>query len=200
MYEIVEQLKELRKRLEFRKGQEAQVRTQLEEAERTIDESRKTQNLKREAVVLVESAGRTARDTVSNRLAEVVSFALQSIFGSDYRLDVFNTLKRNAVWTDFAVGGGGSNSTLHPDPPLDTRGGGVVDVVSLALRSVFLELYAPKIDGPLILDEPTKHLSKRYSGRAAELLRALAERTGRQIILVTHDPELAKEAATRRTI
>lgn len=200
MFETIEQLKELRKRLEFRKGQEAQVRNRRDETERAVEESRKLQNLKREAVVLVESAGRTARDTVSNRLAEVVTFALQSVFGSDYRLDVFNTLKRNAVWTDFAVGGGGSNSTVQPDPPLDTRGGGVVDVVSLALRSVFLELFSPRIDGPLILDEPTKHLSKRFSGRAAELLRALSERTGRQIILVTHDSELAKEATTRRTI
>jgi DNA repair exonuclease SbcCD ATPase subunit len=81
--------------------------------------------------------------------------------------------------------------------PLGSRGGGVVDIVSLALRIVILELYTPRIDGPLMLDEPTKQLSKEFSDRAAELLRAISERTGRQIILVTHDPVLAKEAEMR---
>lgn len=197
MREIVQQLKELRRRHDFRRGQEANVRERLVTVEGTIEENRKLQNLKREAVVLVESGGRTARESVSTRLAEVVSFALQSIFGDDYKFEVMNTLKRNAVWTDFVVGSANYN---FPDAPLDSRGGGVVDVVSMALRSVFLELYAPRIDGPLILDEPTRHLSKRYSGRAAELLKALSERTGRQIILVTHDDELAKEAGTRKAI
>ena len=43
-----------------------------------------------------------------------------------------------------------------------SRGGGVVDIISLALRIAFLQIHKPRIEGPLILDEPAKHLSEEY--------------------------------------
>ena len=196
MREIKKSLEHLRQQYDFRRGQRDAVVKRLEFVERRLEQNRNLKNLKREAVVLIEAAGQTARESITARIASVVTFALQSVFGDDYRFEVTNTLKRNAVWTDFVVASKG----FAADSPIDSRGGGVVDVVSLALRAVLLELFAPRIDGPLILDEPTKHLSTEYSGRMAELLGAISERMGRQVILVTHDEELAKEAETRFTV
>jgi DNA repair exonuclease SbcCD ATPase subunit len=45
-----------------------------------------------------------------------------------------------------------------------------------------------------VLDEPGKHLSEGYSRAFGELLKTVAEETGRQIIVVTHDPRLAEAA------
>lgn len=196
MNEIKRSLAHLRSQYDHRRGQRDAVVRRLEFIEKRLKENRNLKNLKREAVVLVEAAGQGARETITEQISNVVTFALQSVFGDDYRFHVKNTLKRNAVWSDFAVG----SEQYEASSPIDSRGGGVVDVVSLALRSVLLELFTPRIDGPLILDEPTKHLSTEYAGRMAELLGAIATRMQRQVILVTHDSELAKEAETRFTV
>lgn len=76
--------------------------------------------------------------------------------------------------------------------PLDDMGGGIVDVISFCLRLVMLELL--HLEGPLFLDEPFKHLSSYYRERAALFLREYAETSGRQILLVTHSPEMEQAA------
>ena len=155
------------------------------------------QIVSKEAILLLEHAGQGAREFITKRFNDIVTFALQSVFGDDYRFETTLDIKRNAVWADFRVVSSGYSEAADP---LMSRGGGVVDIVSLALRIVLLELYTPRISGPLLLDEPTKQLSKEFSGRAAELLTAISERTGRQIILVTHDQVLAKESETRHEL
>jgi DNA repair exonuclease SbcCD ATPase subunit len=189
-------LEHLKSQYDHRRGQRDALLSRLEFVKARLEENRNLKNLKREAVVLIEAAGQSARESITERISAVVTFALQSVFGDDYRFVVKNTLKRNAVWTDFAVG----SKLYEASSPIESRGGGVVDVVSLALRAVLLELFTPAIAGPLILDEPTKHLSKEYGGRMAELLGAITSRMQRQVILVTHDAELAKEAETRFTV
>ena len=70
-------------------------------------------------------------------------------------------------------------------------GGGVVDTVSIALRIAFLLKYSPPIQGPIILDEPAKHLSDEYVFNIAEFLKQVCKEFNRQIILVTHNQHLS---------
>ena len=72
-----------------------------------------------------------------------------------------------------------------------SRGGGVVDIVSLALRIAILQTHKPKIQGPLILDEPAKHVSDEYIFNVADFLKQTSELFNRQIIMVTHNNHLA---------
>jgi DNA repair ATPase RecN len=54
-----------------------------------------------------------------------------------------------------------------------------------------LELARPKVKGPVVLDECGKHVSKEFSGNMAYFLKQYAAKTGRQVLLVTHNEELA---------
>ena len=81
-------------------------------------------------------------------------------------------------------------SIIKTKPEL-SRGGGVVDIISLALRIAFLEIYKPKIEGPLILDEPAKHVSEEYIFNVADFLKKTSELFNRQIIMVTHNNHLS---------
>jgi len=54
-----------------------------------------------------------------------------------------------------------------------------------------MELARPKVTGPVVLDEPGKMVSKEYAANMAYFLKEYAAKTGRQIILVTHNEELA---------
>jgi DNA repair exonuclease SbcCD ATPase subunit len=66
-----------------------------------------------------------------------------------------------------------------------------VDIISLALRVAMLESVYPPIDGPLMLDEPAKHVSEEYTQGVGEFIEKIEEAFGRQIILITHNQDLA---------
>ena len=67
--------------------------------------------------------------------------------------------------------------------------GGVVDVLSLALRMAFWSL--DKTKRPLLLlDEPLKHLSEDLQSRASDMLQMLSSKLGIQILMVTHEKAL----------
>jgi len=191
---VINAVRALRDRHNTRLGRKEEIEARLTRLKADRESVKIAQELDKETILLMEYAGQAARELVTKRFNAVVSFALQSVFGEDYTFDTELTVKRNAVSAEFRVM---DSKYSEPANPLDSRGGGVVDVISLALRVVMLELFSPRIDGPLVLDEPTRHLSDEYSGRAAELLNAISTRTGRQIVLVTHDDILAKEAEHR---
>lgn len=76
--------------------------------------------------------------------------------------------------------------------PLKANGGGVLDVISFALRLATIALRVPQPAKVLILDEPFRCISREHTGRVAALLEALAEEYGFQFIMVTHNRELAR--------
>jgi len=51
-----------------------------------------------------------------------------------------------------------------------------------------------KVEGPLILDEPFKHISEHYIDRVAEFLKQVSSAFGRQIIMITHNRHLIEVA------
>lgn len=68
----------------------------------------------------------------------------------------------------------------------------MVDIVSLALRIALMESGRHKIDGPLMLDEPGKHVSEEYGMMLAQFLKGVTQKTKRQVLLVTHNNYLAE--------
>ena len=78
--------------------------------------------------------------------------------------------------------------------PQEARGGGIVDIISLALRVAMLQCGPGKIEGPLLLDEPAKHVSEEYITQVGEFLRQVSKSFNRQVIIVTHDRHLSEIA------
>lgn len=134
-------------------------------------------------------AAEAAREQAQEYVEELVTNALQSVFGPGISFQVQVEEKRERSEAEFLVttdyGGGFSVSNR----PQDSRGGGVVDVVSLGLRTALLG--ATGMDGILVFDEPAKHVSDQYSTPAAELLASIAREMGRQVLMVTHNSHLA---------
>ena len=58
-----------------------------------------------------------------------------------------------------------------------------------------LETYVPRIDGPLLLDEPAKHVSEENISAVGSFLEQTSEVFERQVIMVTHSAHLAARAA-----
>lgn len=85
--------------------------------------------------------------------------------------------------------------------PQDSRGGGIVDIVSIALRIAMIQLHNdPPINGPIILDEPGKHVSAAFSIKLAEFLKFISVQFNKQIIFVTHNEDLRAIADKTYTV
>jgi DNA repair exonuclease SbcCD ATPase subunit len=76
-------------------------------------------------------------------------------------------------------------------------GGGVVDVCSFGLRLAALMLRTPAPRKLLLLDEPFKFVSEEYRPYIVDMIKAVADQMGVQIVLITHIPELMVLAHAR---
>lgn len=173
--------------LELLQGQLATRQTELTEAQEDIQIWQLTQ-------ALLAKSAEYARAQLVARIEETVTAALRAVFVDDnlnFKV-VMGTLggQPSASWSVVSRYG----DKVVAASPEDARGGGIVDVVSLALRLSLLELARPPVQGPVVLDEPGKMLSREYLPNLAEFLKKYAEATGRQIVLVTHWEQLAEAA------
>jgi DNA repair exonuclease SbcCD ATPase subunit len=184
-------LKVLERDIATQEGKTDILYRQNEDYEGRLKQYEKDTELFRKAIELVGMAGTTARESLKIGFEGIVTHALRSIVGEDYRFEIGLSKRGNLQEADFNVKSG--ELTLAFDP-MDSRGGGIVDIISIALRVSLLELFYPRIQGPLILDEPFKHLSSIYINGAGEFLNGIAEKMGRQIIVVTHIHGLTYEA------
>ena len=143
------------------------------------------------AVELLTIVQGVTRDKIKDGFETLVTYALRFIYSEEYAFKLEFGRRGNLQELNFNI--------KTPDfeeecDPMDTSGGGVLDIISLALRAVLLEVSVPKIEGFLILDESLKHLSKEYLMNASQFLNELNTKLGRQIIFITHQQEFIDNA------
>lgn len=143
---------------------------------------------------LLGKVGEFAREQLKVKIQATVTAALQAVFEDDsmeFKV-VMGTVngKPTANWVAESRFG----DTVVAAEPESAKGGGVCDVISLALRLSLLELSRPVPGGPVILDESSKHVSASYAPNVAQFLKQYAQQTDRQILLVTHQDALADVA------
>ena len=142
---------------------------------------------------LLQRTSSFARDQSKKQIEQLTTNCIQYIFDNQSTFEIeIQELYRKAS-AEFYVTDT-IDDMLIRTKPIDSRGGGMVDILSLALRISFLQLYRPNIMGPLILDEPGKHVSEEYIHNVADFLKRSSEMFNRQIIMVTHNDYLSSIA------
>lgn len=142
--------------------------------------------------MLLQRTADSARDKARILLENTTTTALQYVFGSNFSAKIeIRTLNGKSSADVYVVTdmGNGEVVTVKPE---DSCGGGVVDIVSIALRISIAKL--KNVNGPIILDEPGKHVSAEYSVKLAEFLKYISTTLGKQIIMVTHNEDLKSTA------
>lgn len=146
------------------------------------------------AQLLLQNASIEARDKGREQIQAVVTHALQFVFGPEvsFEVELYETSGRPQA--EFYMVTDVAGEPIRTKP-LEANGGGVVDIIALALRIAVLQIHdSPVIAGPIILDEPGKHVSAEYIDKMASLLQEMSTYFGRQIIMVTHQDYLAQIA------
>ncbi|SHG99921.1 hypothetical protein SAMN02745221_01443 [Thermosyntropha lipolytica DSM 11003] len=140
---------------------------------------------------IYKKAAEYARENSKSAIESIVSRALEIIFPGDIAFKIELSEKGNKPAADFLVSSTLVNNLVMESDPQEARGGGVVDILSLALRIALMETCRIPQHIPLVLDEPAKHVSDEYIKNVALFLEEVVKAFNRQIIMVTHNPYLA---------
>jgi len=137
---------------------------------------------------LYQKTSTLLRVKLSERFADLATRALQYIFQtSDLEFVVELDVKANLPVASFFVIVDG-----HKVDPKEALGGSIYEVIGICLRLVCLEVF--ELKGPLILDEPLRSVDETNLRSALEFILQYCKETGRQLIMVTHNEQIARSA------
>jgi DNA repair exonuclease SbcCD ATPase subunit len=176
-----------------RKGRKEQLESQKDSISREIKRLEESIETTEKVRILIQRVSEYAREQSRRQIETLVTGCLQYIFESEleFRIDIHEV--RGRPEAEFFVISKINGEEIKTRPQ-EARGGGIVDIISLALRFAMLQCSNIETEGPIILDEPAKHVSEEYIARVGEFLRQMAKMFDRQIIMVTHNRYLGEIA------
>jgi hypothetical protein len=179
---------DFRKLVEKRQTERNVYQKQLDDEMLRHAEAEKNLGVNDLVQILLQKTSDYARQQAKSRIEDIVTSALTVVFGQGYRFWIDLVVRANRPEADYWLEKDGVATKLEP-PDYD-RGGGVADVISMALRLAVAELDGVK--GAFWLDEIGKHVSAEYAADVAFFLKEYSQKFNRQIILITHNTTLAE--------
>jgi len=184
-----EEIKEHKEGLIKLKGVKEQIEKQIKDEEADLEKYQDEQKSNQLAALFMFSEIFDRRQAQLDAIENIATSALRQIYGDEYSLkfETFDEQRKD-----------GANSfkieikiiSPHEGRDMETgllgeRGGGLIEVVSFALRIAALKWMG--YNGPILLDEAWKSMSTDYKiGEVASFLEEVTNSTDRQVILVTH--------------
>jgi ABC-type cobalamin/Fe3+-siderophores transport system ATPase subunit len=185
----LEKLSDIKMYLSEQEGRRKLFIEEKEKLEKEKNElSGKMDNLLK-ARSIVQIVAEQTQKKLEYHISNLVSMALASVFPEPYVFQLRFVQKRNKTEAELIFSKNGNET----DDILNTGGGGVADIASIALR---ISLWSIKKTRPtLILDEATKFLhSPEYQEKASQMLKEVSEKLGLQIIMVSDQKNILEYA------
>jgi len=191
--ELADTLEKMKKIYLINKTREEELQKRQLEVKEELVKLRADNDLLEQVRILLQQTSEFSREQARQQVEWLVTSALQAVFGGEIEFKIELVENRNRPEAEFYVLSRYEGVEVKVKPQ-DARGGGIVDVVSLALRFAILHLFQPPLSGPIILDEPAKHVSEEYIASVAQFLKNISTYFDRQVIMVTHNNYLSEMA------
>ena len=172
-------------------GEAKGLAQQGQQSKAQAEEHRAVEVACEEAVAFLNTFADERQELVQRRIETLVTHGLVTIFGESMTFHVVSVQKASRTEVEFMLRSTMGEQTVET-PILDARGGGVAAVVGFLLRLIITLLRKQR--PVMVLDETFAQLSAEYEPRLAEFLRELVDRTGVQIIMVTHSTAYSEHA------
>jgi len=182
-------VQEVRRKLEQKRGQQAQLEKQLSSTETKIRDTKKQLKRQEKAREIIKAVGLKTQQQLQYHISDITTLALEAVFDNPYRMEVEFVQRRNKTECDLLFERGKERFD-----PLTASGGGAVDVASFALRIASWSMKRPRSRNTVVLDEPMKFLSRDLHPRASAMIQEISEKLDIQFIIITHDKGLAEHA------
>lgn len=136
------------------------------------------------AGLFISDVAKKTQGQLKIAISGIVQTALDLCFPNEYNFKFDFVETRGRIESKFCFEDKNGNEVSI----LDASGGGVVDVVTFALRIACYTLSSST--DTIILDEPFKFVSVDMRGKVSALLKDVSEKLGIQFIVVTHDSSI----------
>ena len=128
---------------------------------------------------------RITQENFTGKIESLVTMAIKAVYDNkDYKFKLSLERKRNKMECRAYVDDNGEELDLEED-----MGGGLLDVVSFALRVVLWSFQKPRSRDIFILDEPMKWTGELVT-KAGFMMKEISDRLKIQMLIVTHDDAL----------
>ena len=191
-----EAYKTLEKNLIIAKQNEATLKKDIATIQGKISSLESISQSLEKIIIILTQAATTSRDNARAHFEKIITDALQFVSQSkDYEFVIKELTGRAKASYEFYI-----KSTVNGveclQKPEDANGGGFVDIISVAAKYAYLEIFNdPKImNGTLLYDEPGKMISEQMSVKFAEYIKFLGNHYNRQTIMITHNDNLSNVA------
>jgi DNA repair ATPase RecN len=147
-------------------------------------------NWELEKLLCAEAAEHARAQTITH-IEQIVTAGLQTVFteeDSQFKIDIRTISDVPAAY--WLITDDSGEHRVENVPEED--GGGAVDVVSVSLRTALIQLF--NCTGPVLFDEVGKHVDAKQIKNFAFFIKEYAEKTGRQVVYVTHQTAIADVA------
>jgi len=157
-----------------------------------LEISDKSRALHVECVNFLTAFAEWSRERIKVKLETLVNSALTAVFpDKEMKFKLIGKRTKTGLQYDIYIETDGTLTSVF-----NAKGGGVLDIASLALRISYLKLYEGKIEQVLILDEPFKNLDIERISYAVSWLSKICKELNIQVITATHINELVLNADT----
>lgn len=190
------QVRNRRRELDALSGEARSVLLRGQELQKEVAELAVAANELEKVTILFNSLGEEKQIKAQQTIEGIVTRGLQMIFDETLSFHIIQSTRAKSANVDFVV------RTTLPGSVVDTnilegRGGGVAAVIGFLLRLVVMLLGSgTKNENILVLDETFAHVSAEYLEPLNQFVREIVDKTGIQIVMVTHQPEFADYADT----
>ena len=163
--------------------------SQRDEVKSRLDKNYHDFEVCAKARAVAQNVAESTQKKLEYHISHLVTMALSSVFPDPYEFKLSFVQKRNKTEAKLLFLKNGNET----DDILNTGGGGVSDVASLALR---ISLWSINKTRPvLLLDEPTKFLhSPEYQEKASQMIKEVSEKLGLQIIMISDQKDILRYA------
>lgn len=181
-------LSDLKNRLIKLNGERETLNAMIKSNELQLESLNADMEVIEKAQAVVQSVAKQTQEQLSIEIDDIVNLALQTIFPNQYKFHLAYEMARGKTEARFNL----TDENDNPVDPMNSTGGGCVDVVCMALR---IALYALcTTDNVIIFDEPCRFVSVNLRDRMSELIKVFSDKLKVQIIMVTHIPEFEQNA------
>src|SRR5699024_4983902 len=146
--ELVKAQKSYQSQVDVLKGERQALERAYDGIKTKLDQIEEEEKLLENVIVLLRRASEYARDQARFQIEDLVTRCLQFIFESSMEFKIEFSESRNLPIAQFYVQSNYDGYIIKIKQQ-DSRGGGVVYIVSLAVRVEFLEIHKTKVEGPL---------------------------------------------------
>jgi len=145
--------------------------------------------------ILLNSLGEERQLKAQTTIEELVTRGLQTIFDESLSFHIIQTTKAKSAYIDFVVRTQLEDGSAVDTPVMDARGGGLAATIGFLLRLVVMLLRGgTQGENILFLDETFAHVSDEYQEPLRDFVREVVDKTGIQILMVTHQPVFTEAA------